>query len=105
LDNNLQTKEESIRKQNKRIAIPEHLTKRSKKSDSDAKIRDFVNLTCDLCKKLETNINFSTFKELQQHFVQIRNEKGYVMCCGKKLNRKDRLISHIINHTNPEAFK
>ena len=82
--------------------LPIHLKTRMTKAVSDAKIKEFVNLICDIC---ENNIVFDTFKLLQEHFKQTHNVRGYVVCCEKKIHRKDRLIDHITNHINPDAFK
>lgn len=82
--------------------LPELLTKRMTKNKSDQQIREFVLLCCDLCNNKE---QFDTFKELLEHFKNIHQVPGYVICCNKKITRKDRLLNHITNHINPDAFK
>lgn len=72
------------------------------KSKGNAKIREFVSLLCDICKEPE---EMATFEHLQDHYKSTHNCRGYVACCSKKFYRKDRLMNHIINHINPEAFK
>ncbi|KAJ6636547.1 Transcription factor grauzone [Pseudolycoriella hygida] len=82
--------------------LPDHLKTRTSKEKSDAQIKEFVNLHCDICK---ASSQFNSFKELQEHFNFKHNQRGYVECCDKKFYRKDRLFNHITNHRDPEAFK
>lgn len=82
--------------------LPDHLKVRTSKEKSDAQIKEFVNLVCDICK---TSTQFNSFKELQEHFNAEHNQRGYVECCDKKFYRKDRLMNHITNHIYPDAFK
>lgn len=82
--------------------LPEHLKVRTSKEKSDAQIKEFVNLNCNICK---SSPQFNSFKELQDHFSGEHNQRGYVECCDKKFYRKDRLMNHITNHIYPDAFK
>lgn len=82
--------------------LPEHLNTRTTKAKGDAQIREFVSLCCDICEKRP---QFDTFKKLQFHYESKHECRGYINCCEKKFYRKDRLMNHIINHINPEAFK
>ncbi len=82
--------------------LPDHLKVRTSKEKSDAQIKEFVNLNCDICK---TSTPYNSFKELQQHFTTEHKQRGYVECCDKKFYRKDRLMNHITNHIYPDAFK
>ncbi|XP_055535976.1 zinc finger protein 501-like [Wyeomyia smithii] len=76
----------------------------TKLSKADDLIKENIVLTCDICG--ETNsTSFDTFKLLQDHYHQNHNVVGYVTCCGRKFARKDRLVTHITNHINPDAFK
>lgn len=93
----------SLRKREKSDnLLPEHLNTRTTKAKGDAQIREFVSLCCDICEKRP---QFDTFKKLQFHYEAKHDCRGYVNCCEKKFFRKDRLMNHIINHINPEAFK
>lgn len=82
--------------------MPGHLKCRSRKAQADAQIRDFVNLVCDLCANQSP---FLSFKKLQEHFEEAHQTKGYIICCERKIYRKDRILNHITNHVNPDAFK
>lgn len=82
-------------------ALPLHLKTRIPSSKSDTEIREFVELKCNICDVDK----FETFKQVQEHYATIHNCKGYVICCEKRIYRKDRLRNHIINHINPDAFK
>lgn len=82
--------------------MPVHLKCRTRKAQADAQIREFVNLVCDLC---DSQPPFVTFKKLQEHFEETHQTKGYIICCERKIYRKDRILNHITNHVNPDAFK
>lgn len=82
--------------------MPEHLRCRSRKAQSDAQIREFIKLNCELCENDEL---FKTFKALQEHYANAHQTRGYIVCCEKKIYRKDRILNHITNHVNPDAFK
>ncbi|EDS39850.1 zinc finger protein 555 [Culex quinquefasciatus] len=74
-----------------------------RKTKGDALIKEFVSLSCEVCT--EPAVTFDNFKLLQEHYIQNHKQPGYAVCCGKKFARKDRLITHITNHINPDAFK
>lgn len=82
--------------------LPDHLRERISKAKGDAQIKEFVKLTCDLCANNQAH---RSFKDLLDHFQSKHGQRGYALCCEKKFYRKDRLMNHITNHINPEAFK
>lgn len=83
--------------------LPLTATKRTKsKSRNDEQITEFLNLECTMCDKID---QYESFKLLMDHYKNVHNTKGFVVCCDKKIFRKDRLLDHITNHVNPEAFK
>lgn len=84
------------------VLLPDHLRTRISKAKSDAQIKEFVKLTCDLCA---SNHSHRSFKDLLDHFHTKHGQRGYAVCCEKKFYRKDRLMNHITNHINPDAFK
>lgn len=84
------------------LALPAHLKSRACKYGGDEQIREFGKLTCDLCAN---DVFFPTFRDLQAHFMNEHQTRGYVTCCDKKIYRKDRILTHITNHINPDAFK
>lgn len=84
------------------VQLPVHLRTRISKAKGDSQIKEFVRLICNICTD---KTEFDTFKQLQEHYDNNHNCKGYVICCDKKIFRKDRLMNHIINHINPDAFK
>lgn len=90
--------------------LPEHLRTRMTKARGDAQIKEFVSLVCVVCDGGGGNtggkpIEYRCFKDLQLHFEKEHQERGYIVCCDKRFYRKDRLMSHITNHINPDAFK
>lgn len=82
--------------------IPPHLQTRNSKYKSDEQIKEFMILECTICEELE---QYQSFKHLLDHYRTAHKTKGYVVCCEKKIFRKDRLLDHITNHINPDAFK
>lgn len=82
--------------------MPAHLKSRLLKYEGDEQIREYVKLACDLCASDEL---FATFRDLQAHFTNEHQTRGYVICCDRKIYRKDRILTHITNHVNPDAFK
>lgn len=102
------TKKWPGKKENSSAALPEHLRIRMTKARGDAQIREFVSLVCDLCGdggSKHKQIEHRSFKDLQIHFLDEHQQRGYIVCCDKRFYRKDRLMSHITNHINPDAFK
>lgn len=89
--------------------LPEHLRTRMTKARGDAQIKEFVSLVCVVCDggggDTGKPIEYRCFKDLQLHFEKEHQERGYIVCCDKRFYRKDRLMSHITNHINPDAFK
>lgn len=88
-------------------AKPDHLLVRLRTStaQSDAQIQQFVQLSCDLCANSNKHY-YRKFKDLIEHYrFEHGSQRGYAVCCEKKFYRKDRLVNHITNHVNPEAFK
>lgn len=79
------------------------MERRSHKAENDARIREFVQLICYSCPT--ESMPFETFKLLQNHYEDVHQSRGYAICCDRKFFRKDRLISHITNHIDPNAFK
>lgn len=73
-----------------------------KKGDlrSDAEIPNFVEALCDLCPAKP----FTTFKEMQSHYLEMHKLIGWVSCCDKKYNQLSRFSDHIAWHNDPNAF-
>lgn len=93
----------SRRRNEQKIELPEHLRKRVSKAKGDAKIKEFIEMKCAICGPKQPS--FDTFKDMQLHYNKEHNTRGYIVCCGKKIYRKDRAMDHITIHTNPNAFK
>lgn len=71
------------------------------KDRQDAQIREFFNMKCDIC----SDFTFETLLEARKHYRTVHNQRGYLECCGKKLDRRFLLLDHIRNHTNPDAYR
>lgn len=78
--------------------------KRSRKESwaaNNQKIRDFVEVKCHLC-----NIPLDSYFQLHKHFKATHPEhkKGFLMCCGRKFDRRYELIEHINFHIMPNLY-
>ncbi|EAT34182.1 AAEL013547-PA [Aedes aegypti] len=63
-------------------------------------ISEFYRMACDLCGNVLDNI-----KSLNSHFRKEHQQRGYVVCCNKKLYKKCIMLEHIKFHTNPSAYR
>ncbi|XP_058834722.1 zinc finger protein 501-like [Topomyia yanbarensis] len=75
-----------------------------RQTKGDQLIKEYVSLSCEMCAEA-TSPKFDNFKLLQDHYQQCHLMTGYASCCDRKFTRKDRLITHIMNHIDPNAFK
>lgn len=65
-------------------------------NEDDARIKEIVNMTCDLC-----STPFGHFSEVIYHFKRFhKGTKGYLICCGKKYRKRYRLVEHMNSHYN-----
>ncbi|GAB0100287.1 transcription factor grauzone [Sergentomyia squamirostris] len=114
------TQDEKIVRRRRRRIVKKRPTKRKIESDGSSqdepensreekKIRDekvdqeihtFFKMDCELC-----SIKFCRFSDVQVHFRAVHKCRGYVVCCGKKLNRPMKLYEHMMEHVNPTTFK
>lgn len=65
----------------------------------DAQILEFFDLTCPKCEE-----HFLTFTTMINHQKSVHGEKGFVMCCGRQLFRREAVMEHIENHLHPNKF-
>uniref|UniRef100_A0A1B0CLJ8 Putative transcription factor grauzone-like protein n=1 Tax=Lutzomyia longipalpis TaxID=7200 RepID=A0A1B0CLJ8_LUTLO len=70
--------------------------KRLRDEKIDAEIHSFFKMECNLCQ-----LKFPRFADVQSHFRAEHKCRGYVICCGKKLNRPMKLYEHMNDHVNP----
>lgn len=66
----------------------------------DAQIREFFSMVCEICSD-----KFETFIKAKNHYRLVHNTVGYLSCCGKKFNRRGRVLDHIYRHLNPDAYR
>lgn len=69
-------------------------------SEKNQKIQEFYKMECDLC-----NTKLETYNEVNKHFLEVHKQKGYIKCCNKKLTRRNKLLTHMERHINPDNFK
>lgn len=55
------------------------------------RILSLVQMKCDVCS--DDRI-FDSFSEIQNHFLSIHKQNGYIMCCNRKFRRIGRLVIH-----------
>ncbi|GAB0100286.1 hypothetical protein DMENIID0001_162990 [Sergentomyia squamirostris] len=66
----------------------------------DEEIHAFFKMECIIC-----SIKFARFCDVQAHFRATHKCRGYVVCCGKKLNRPMKLWEHMNDHINPQKHE
>lgn len=66
----------------------------------DEKILDFVKLDCEDCAHKSTN-----YLDFLAHTRLVHGKPGFVYCCGKKFNRRSKIVDHIGWHINPDIFR
>jgi hypothetical protein len=65
-------------------------------NEDDARIKETVNMSCDLC-----GIPIIRFSHVIYHFKKFHKPtKGYLICCGKKYKKRYRLVEHMNSHYN-----
>lgn len=57
--------------------------------------------TCNLCP-----VDLKSFEQAVQHYRSEHNiARGYLSCCGLKLNKASSVRDHVRWHLNPNVFK
>lgn len=69
--------------------------------EEDKNINEHCKLSCTECK-----MSFTKFLNFKQHFRKAhRQTRPVVICCGRKFNKRVRLVEHVTKHLNPDAFR
>ncbi|XP_055314289.1 transcription factor grauzone-like isoform X2 [Sitodiplosis mosellana] len=68
---------------------------------NDIGIPSYVDASCDLCS-VKT---FTSFKEMQSHYLDIHKLVGSVSCCQTKFSKLTHIRDHIAWHNNPDIFR
>ncbi|XP_055301985.1 transcription factor grauzone-like [Sitodiplosis mosellana] len=92
------TTKETLKKRSKKISV----TTAVSLDEDNKRLLSYVQMKCDVCSDDRV---FDSFAEIQNHFLDIHNQNGYIMCCNRKFRRIGRLQQHAMWHDNPEAFK
>ncbi|KAG4071036.1 hypothetical protein HA402_001473 [Bradysia odoriphaga] len=71
------------------------------KPSRDAELRKFFRMKCDICSDVELD----TLKKLRNHYRQVHNTVGYLICCGTKFKLRHRMLEHIRYHVNPDIHR
>lgn len=70
--------------------------------ENSQRLLKYIEMKCDVC--CDGNL-YETFADIQNHFLDVHQQNGYVMCCNRKFRRIGRVLQHCTWHENPEAFK
>ncbi|CAD7078146.1 unnamed protein product [Hermetia illucens] len=62
-------------------------------------IESYYRMQCDLCHE-----DFGKFQELFDHYLEIHQFRGFIVCCGRKFFRRPVIAEHVLWHTQPEDF-
>lgn len=63
--------------------------------------KHLFDLSCDLCPKI-----FKSLDEGRAHYLtDHNNSKGYIKCCGAKLQYRCKVVQHLERHLEPEKLK
>ncbi|XP_055314295.1 zinc finger protein 726-like [Sitodiplosis mosellana] len=76
-------------------------TSSNENNGNDVEIPGYVDASCDLCPAT----TFTSFKEMQSHYLDIHKLVGSVSCCQKKFSRITLFSDHIALHNSPDVFK
>ncbi|XP_065084573.1 transcription factor grauzone-like isoform X2 [Ochlerotatus camptorhynchus] len=69
--------------------------------EEDRNINEHCKLSCTDCET-----SFTKFLNFKQHFRKVHHEtRPVVVCCGRKFNKRVRLVEHVTKHMNPDAFR
>lgn len=85
------------------LEIKPKLSKEEKNNQillEDEQIRNYCGLKCEICSE-----HFETFTDTIAHYRKVHNQRGYIICCDKKMFKRFMIVQHIMKHINPEAFK
>lgn len=100
IDDDTSDEQESKYKPLKR---PTKTKTRAEIDEEDRIIRDFFDLTCNLCEDSPRLEFLASYKNHMR--VEHGVEKPFVECCGKKLYEKRKILGHAILHTDPDSLK
>lgn len=66
----------------------------------DELIRKFFKMECSICDQL-----LDTHSEAKDHFRDVHNKNGYLVCCNKKYFKYYLVLQHCAWHLDSTAFK
>ncbi|XP_055314042.1 zinc finger protein 62-like isoform X2 [Sitodiplosis mosellana] len=76
-------------------------TNSNESNGNDIEIPSYVDASCDLCP-VKT---FTSFREMQSHYLDIHKLVGSVSCCQTKFSKLTHIRDHIAWHNNPDIFR
>lgn len=89
------------------VIVPPDDNRKIKKQSPQTKENDLIaqnmSLYCDVCG--DSSEHFDSFSKLLKHYKESHETRGYVVCCGRRFYRKDRLKDHVTLHIKQNAFE
>ncbi|XP_037049995.1 zinc finger protein-like isoform X2 [Bradysia coprophila] len=68
----------------------------SEKAKLQEQIRDQFKMNCEIC----SDVKFMTLVDVHQHYRNVHQQNGYLMCCGKKFSTNATVAEHIRHHND-----
>lgn len=78
----------------------ELLEKEDQRAKEDALIREYFNMTCEIC-----SYEFESFLDARHHYRRVHDKAGYLPCCNKRLFNRSSVLDHIKVHLDPDTFR
>ncbi|XP_065367482.1 transcription factor grauzone-like [Calliphora vicina] len=72
----------------------------AQRQEHDKFIAENLEITCCICQ-----LPLETFSITVKHYKEEHNQRGYAVCCNRKLYDRSEIFDHFKLHENPEYFK
>lgn len=90
-----------VEKRVKQPIIVDNLTNKAQMAQEDQQLSTFFHLACADC-----SIQFTKFATYKSHMKkQHKVPQPVVVCCNLRLNKRCRILEHMIFHTDPAQFR
>ncbi|KAM7341943.1 uncharacterized protein ACRADG_009536 [Cochliomyia hominivorax] len=66
----------------------------------DKIIAEYLQINCTICQA-----TLETLSAAMKHYKEAHNQRGYAMCCNRKLHTRSEIMDHINLHKNPDYLK
>ncbi|XP_070508460.1 transcription factor grauzone-like [Chironomus tepperi] len=91
-------------KKRKSATNPEETATKKLKFDVEPEFLEVLKVHADFkCEKCSEPLN--DWKDIKTHYRQMHKIRGYLRCCGKKIDRSNEVKDHASWHLNPHIFQ